>query len=457
MTGTGESLAVVHPHEAQPESARLAVQRALDRADRPDASHVFAVRFDDQAQAAAEEIDRLRAGGVGPLQAATPITIKHNIDIIGNVTSAGSPALAKVTRASADAEVVRRLRIAGYIILGHSNMTELAFSGLGLNPHFGTPRNPAFDIGAHIPGGSSAGAAVSVALDIVPVAIGTDTGGSVRIPAAMCGVVGFKPTASAISQVGVVPLSPTLDAVGIIGRDTAQCATVFDVVRNHPGQSGVPLRDLRGLRLGALQGYVLCDMDAVVARTYDEALAHLSKMGADIVDCSFPKLDELPHINRNGSFAAVESFSRYGALIASLGDLMDPAVVRRIAAGEAISPSAYAELLSERQRLIALGTRLAKEYDALLMPTIPIVAPTFDDVADADDYHRINLLVLRNPTVVNMMDGCAISLPCQTPGTPPVGLTLVQARGRDNNLLRVAAAIERVLSEYRRYPRTLSS
>jgi aspartyl-tRNA(Asn)/glutamyl-tRNA(Gln) amidotransferase subunit A len=429
------------------------VERALALSDTAAATHVFATRFDAEARLAALAMDKLHAEG-GAARGSGPITIKHNIDVVGQRTLAGSPARKDVGPARADAEVVRRLRRRGYIVLGHTNMTELAFSGLGINPTFGTARNPAFT-DERIPGGSSAGAAVSVALGIVRAAIGTDTGGSVRIPAAMCGVVGFKPTAAAISQQGVVPLSESLDAVGIIADTVSSCAGVLEAARGRPrARSGPLAKDLRSLRLGAVQDYVLADMDGVVANAYDRALQALSDAGAAIVRCDFPELRTLPELNRAGTFAAAESFARFGDLIRSHGAVMDPEIVRRIEAGAAMSAAAYINLLKGRRALVAAGRRRARGLDALMMPTIPIIAPRFAELTTTEDFQRLNLLVLRNPSIVNVIDGCAISVPCNDSGEPPVGLTLAHVAGRDDELLGVAAAVETVLRVRVRTART---
>ncbi len=381
----------------------------------------------------------------GPLSGVA-VTIKDNIDVRGRITRAGAPALADRAPTESDADVVTRLKQAGCIVLGHTNMTELAFSGLGINPHFGTPRNPAFADDDRIPGGSSSGAAVSVALGIAPFAIGTDTGGSVRIPAALCGLSGFKPTSAAVSRRGVVPLSTTLDTVGVIAGTSADCARVFDVIRNpSANMERVPYPDVKGLRLGALEGYVLSGMDETVAATYEKALSHLSNMGAIVRPCAFPELEQIPEINRNGTFPAAESFAYFQDLIARKAALMDPNALARMEAGGRMTAGNYIRLIENRARLITTAHCRAAPFDALVMPTVPVIAPKIADLAAADAYHQANMLILRNPSVVNLLDGCAISIACQEAGAPPVGLTLARMAHEDDALLTVAVAVEDAL------------
>ena len=428
-------------------SARVA--QAIEEADAFAATDVFTAIFKAEALAAAAEEDRQIVRPGHPTRGQPMIlTVKDNIDVTGHVTRAGSPARAKYPPAQHDSDVVARLRAGRHIILGQTNMTELAFTGLGINPAFGTPLNPSYPNERRIPGGSSAGAAVSVALGIADAAVGTDTGGSVRIPAAMCGLVGFKPTGASVSKRGVVPLSPTLDAVGVIAPAVAACAKVFEAVRDRPCASAPrPAPVLRGMRLGAVQDYVLADLDQWVACDYAKAIRSFVDAGAIVEPCRFPELLELPEIHRHGTLAGAEAHAIFHVLVDKQRAEMDPMVAASIDAGGQVSAAAYLELLSHRARLAQLLRLRAAPFDALMMPTLPIIAPSFEELADPAIYQRVNLLVLRNPTIVNFMDGCAISLPCSEAGAPPTGLTVFCAGGDDDRLLEIAAVLEPRLAD----------
>ena len=428
------------------ESSRALVEDALARADGGAAAHVFTLRLDEVAHAQAEAADLMRAAGVRAPLLGVPITIKDNFDLAGHATTAGSRLLRSEAPATSDAPVVARLKQAGAIVLGRTNMTEFAFSGLGLNPHYGTPVNPAFADALHIPGGSSSGAAVSVALGIGSAALGTDTGGSIRIPAAFCGLVGFKPTAAAVSTHGVLPLSTTLDSVGVIARSVADCATVFDVVREAPRATRNALPPHR-LRLGVVEEtYVRADAEPAVEKAFAEALARLAAAGMSVEPIAIPELAAIPAMMKHGTLPGAEAYAWHEPWLAARreGDY-DPRVVSRIKAGGAMSAAAYIRLLEQRRWLIDAVASRAAGLDALLWPTVPFIAPTIASL-EADDaaYQAANLLALRNSTVVNLIDGCAVSLPCPTVGAP-VGLTVAALRGRDDHLLSVAATIESIL------------
>ncbi|MDB5697682.1 MAG: amidase [Alphaproteobacteria bacterium] len=429
---------------------RDSVERALDRIDRDAAKDMMILRLDDAARHAGDAADALRRSGSASPLLGTLVTIKDNYDLADHATTAGSTLLAEAPPAQADAVAVERLRRAGCIILGRTNMTEFAFSGLGLNPHYGTPANPAFKHEYRTPGGSSSGAAVSVALGIVPVALGTDTGGSIRIPAAFCGLVGFKPTASAISREGVLPLSTTLDTIGAIGRSVEDCAAMFDVLRDTPSLRDTPGRrrvslPAGRLRLGLVQNYVTNEVSPEVARGLEKAIAALDRAGISIEPILLPELDELPAISRQANFSAVEAYAWHEPhLAAGAAPRYDPRVLARIMAGAEMRAAAYATLIARRQALIlSVAARIAG-LDALLWPTVPIVAPTMAGLAADEAYHATNLLVLRNPAVVNFLDGCAISLPCPVEGAP-VGLSLAALNGQDDHLLSVAACAAEIL------------
>ncbi|KVE25244.1 amidase [Burkholderia singularis] len=436
-------------------TSRALVETALERIADPAGQGAIAfVEVDAQrARAAADAHDRLRAAGVelSPL-AGIPVSVKDLFDVAGQVTRAGSRVLDGAPPAAADAIAVARLKQAGAVIVGRTNMSEFAFTGVGLNPHYGTPRSP-YRRGVpgdeRIAGGSSSGAAASVADGMAAVALGTDTGGSLRIPAALCGLTGFKPTASRIPKQGGVPLSTTLDSFGPIGVSVACCALVDRVLAGLPPQ--VPaVRALEGVRLGVLTNYVTDGVDAHVAASLDAALKHLEAAGAIVEDTRFAPLDRLPDINRFG-FAPIEAYAWHRRLLAQHRDAYDPRVLARILKGEPASAADYLDLIAERTALIDDAARTVwRHFDALVAPTVAIEPPRIDALEHDDDaFARVNALVLRNTSAFNFLDACALSLPCHPRDTAPVGLMLAAAPHRDDALLAIGQAVEAVLATIR--------
>jgi aspartyl-tRNA(Asn)/glutamyl-tRNA(Gln) amidotransferase subunit A len=429
-------------------TARRLVEECLARIDDPagEGARAFTLIAREEARLAAEAIDKLRAAGAAPSRfAGIPISIKDLFDVRGQVTKGGSRALDDRSAAAEDAPSVARLRAAGFILIGRTNMTEFAFSGVGLNPHYGTPKC-AFDRKTgRIPGGSSSGAAISVADGMAHVGLGTDTGGSCRIPAAYNGIVGFKPTASRVPTAGALPLSPTLDSIGPLARSVA-CCRAIDAILSGNGERASHSAGIRGLRIAAPRNYVLDGIDDHVGRDLERALAALSDAGALVDRLDVPEFDDIPRINAKAGFAAPEAFAWHEELIAKRGADYDPRVLVRINRGKEQSAVDYIRLLADRVRLIAaVETRLGA-YDVIALPTVPTVAPPIAALDKDEDFGRINLQALRNPTVVNMIDGCAISLPMHAPGAAPTGLMLAALRGRDHALFSIAAAIEALIA-----------
>lgn len=414
------------------------LRRCLAIADSAAAAGVFIRRFSAAAGCGP-------AHGVQPLQ-GVPLTIKGNIDVAGFVTTAGSRLLANAEPAKEDAPVVARLRALGARLLGHTNMTEFAFSGLGINPHYGTPRNPAFPTVRHIPGGSSAGAAVCVALGIAPVALGTDTGGSVRIPAAFCGVVGFKPTASQIPMAGVLPLSTSLDCVGLLATTVADCRTVFELIRDPGAARQVPraARLPHTLRLAMVRGYVDDDLDPEVEAALAAFCRRLRDAGVSVSELVIPEVAGIPSMHAKGTLVAVEAYRWHRHYLQRQAHLYDPRVLARIQRGADVSAEHYRDLQHARAAFADAFSARVAPFDAVVWPTTPISAPLLDDLADAAVYDRCNLRVLRNSTIANLADGCAISIPSPD-SQVPCGITLAAARGRDAHLLEVATVIEAIL------------
>jgi aspartyl-tRNA(Asn)/glutamyl-tRNA(Gln) amidotransferase subunit A len=399
----------------------------------------------DQARAMADAADMLRKANRAPSRyAGIPIALKDLFDIAGEPTPAGSVVLADAPVAKANAPVVARMLAAGFIPVGRVNMTEFAFSGLGINPHYGTPASPWDRASRRIPGGSSSGTAVAVADGMAAAGLGTDTGGSCRIPAAFCGIVGYKPTARRIPISGVLPLAPSLDSVGPLAPSVACCAEIDAILAGEPPAAPTPI-NLSGLRLAVPENMVLDGMDDCVAASFDRALSALSAAGARIQTIHFAELAEMPAANAKGGFAASEGYAWHRHLLASKGSGYDPRIRVRIARGEHMSAADYIDLLNARTRLIASFGRATAPYDCLVMPSVPIIAPRIADLDDERAYNSINMLILRNTALGNFFDRCSISLPCHREGEAPVGLMLMGETLGDARLFAIAAAVEAVL------------
>jgi aspartyl-tRNA(Asn)/glutamyl-tRNA(Gln) amidotransferase subunit A len=425
-------------------SARKLVDQCLARIADPSGEGARAfIHVDAEAAIeAAEAMDRLREVKAAPSPfAGIPISIKDLFDIRGQVTRAGSRALEDSAPAEADAPVVARLRRAGFIVIGRTNMTEFAYSGIGINPHYGTPKSAWQRSVGHVPGGSSSGAAVSVADGMAHGALGTDTGGSCRIPAAYNGIVGYKPTQQRVPLDGGVPLSFTLDSFGPLARTVGCCAVLDAVLAGEPVQPLQP-RSVKGMRLAVPTTVALDELDDEVARTFDRALETLSRQGALIERIAVPEFLDVAVINAQGGFAAAESYAWHRYLIASKGDVYDPRVSLRILRGESMSAADYIDLLGARKSLIARAAVRLAPYDAIVLPTTANTPPRIADLADDKAFTKANLLSLRNCTLINMIDGCSISVPAHREGEAPVGLMLAAAGGADRRIFELAAAME---------------
>lgn len=397
----------------------------------------------EAALKAAAGQDALRAAGAAPSPfAGIPIAIKDLFDVAGQVTTAGSRVLAGEAPAPQDAPAVARLRAAGFVLIGRTNMTEFAYSGLGMNPHYGDPRAPFDRAAGRVSGGSTSGGAVAVADGMAHAALGTDTGGSCRIPAAFCGIVGYKPTARRVPLEGAYPLSPSLDSIGPLARSVACCAALDAILAGEPVRP-LAARPLDGLRLLIPTTLVLDGMDADVAETFEAAVSRLSAAGARITSAPVPEFLELAAINAKGGFTAAECYAAQRRLLEERGEGYDPRVSVRIRRGADMSAADYLDILAARAGYIARTNSRIAPYDALLMPTAPILPPRIADLAsDEAAYARANLAALRNPTFINMLDGCAISLPLTGTGGAPVGLMLAGAAGRDADIFAIAAGVE---------------
>ncbi|HET7774053.1 MAG TPA: amidase, partial [Burkholderiaceae bacterium] len=394
---------------ATPAAAWAQAQQAA--AD-PRAAHVLIRRLETPATTSAGAL------------AGIPVTVKDLFDMAGSVTTAGSKVLldgpAAAAPAERDATVVARLRAAGAAIIGTTNMTEFAYSGLGLNPHWGTPANAADAAVARIPGGSSCGAAVGVALGVGLAAVGTDTGGSVRIPAALNGLVGFKPTARRVPMDGCLPLAASLDSIGPIAHTLADCIRMDAVLADAPLRCTPPAPGQ--IRLLIPTTLVLDELDATVAQAFATSIERLQAAGVQIARAELAPFADAA-LAAQGVIAAYESFQWHAPLLARAAAAYDPRVSTRIAGGAQISALDYAAALHARQRWQAAVQAALQGCDAFVMPTVPRVAPEIAALADDAAYFAANRLMLRNTLLFNLLDGCALTLPMRT-NSLPAGLML---------------------------------
>jgi aspartyl-tRNA(Asn)/glutamyl-tRNA(Gln) amidotransferase subunit A len=399
--------------------------------------------YADAARAAADAADaRTKAGiSLGSMDGAI-VSIKDLFDVAGEPTRAGSKILADAAPAKADAPIVRRLRAAGAVIVAKTSMTEFAFSGVGMNPHYGTPGNPADR--ARIPGGSSSGAAVAAADQMCEIAIGTDTGGSTRIPAAVCGIVGFKPSQWRVPTEGAFPLSFALDSIGPIARTVADCARADAVMA---GDDFAPLEPapVMGLRLGIPQGMLLKDFDNTVGTRFGAAKKKLADAGVRLTDEPMPLLDDMAAVNAKGGIAPAEAYAIHRDNLAQRADAFDPNVRARVERGGKASAADYIDMVRARASLIRQMDARLSGLDALVLPTTPITAPTIAEMEDTHTFNSKNMLLLRNTAAWNFFDMCAISIPMPGAGLP-VGLMLVARNGHDRRLFEIAAGIERLFA-----------
>jgi amidase/aspartyl-tRNA(Asn)/glutamyl-tRNA(Gln) amidotransferase subunit A len=457
---TSLRLSIWRGHTSAAEQVERSIERALSPAGRAAWMHFTPERA--RAQAASVDAD-LRAGRPLPALAGLPFSVKDLFDVAGEVTRAGSRVLADEPPATQHAPAVARLLAGGGSLIGRTHMVEFAFSGVGTNPHYPTPA--AFDgrwhqtVGApdepRVPGGSSSGAAVSVATGAALIGLGSDTGGSVRIPAALNGIVGFKGTARCVPTEGTVPLSITLDTVGALTRSVRDAILVHELLAARTvTRTAAPLA---AWRLAVVRHPMLEALDETVGRAFERSLARLRQAGAQVEEIDLPVLDELTELTARAHFSPVESYAWHRERIAKRGAEYDPRVAARILRGAEVPAYAYIELIAGRRRWIARMEAALRDYDAVLSPTTPIVAPRLADVAPADgrdaaldaardaEFFRVNALLLRHTSVVNMLDGCALTLPCHTPDELPVGLMLWAPAMRDEAILNLGLRVEESL------------
>jgi aspartyl-tRNA(Asn)/glutamyl-tRNA(Gln) amidotransferase subunit A len=428
-------------------TSRRLTEQALERIADPagEGKRAFIQVHAASALAEADFSDRLRKGGVrrSPVD-GLPVSLKDLFDVAGEVTRAGSRILEKDPPAKADAPVVARLRAAGAVLIGRTNMVEFAFGGVGLNPHYGTPKNPWDRKTGRVPGGSSSGAAVAQADGMCVMALGSDTRGSVRGPSALCGVVGFKPTARRVPRDGVFPLSTTLDSIGPLANSVACCAAYDGVLSGGAG----PLAEVpvKGLRLMLPRASALRELDKEVEHAFQRALEQLARAGALVIEVAVAAFDRQGEYFRNGGYAGAESYYLHRPWLDRIGEY-DPRVAKRVLLGKDFPAADYLALGELRAQYMREVGALLAPFDAMVLPSVPCIAPTIADAGRSDEeYFRWNDRINRHSGLVNFLDGCAVSVPCHAAGSAPVGFLVAGAAMSDRRILAVAAAIEQALA-----------
>lgn len=439
---TGMSTTVQLPDVAGARTRRESVDQCIALATDPsgEGARTYLKLWEQEARIVADSLDAMADAGYVTLMDGLPVSVKDLLDVKGEVTRAAASPLDDVPPAQEDAPVVARLKQAGAVLLGRTNMTPFAYSVVGLNSHFGTPGNPT-DI-SRTPGGSSSGAAVSVATGMAAAAIGSDTVGSIRVPAALCGVVGLKPTQRRVPLTGTVPLSPTLDSIGPLATTVEDCARLFSVIAGETYQPG-KLRGVEGLRLSLPNAFFLDGLNPEVSAAFERACRRLRAAGATMSDRIFDALAATADGSLVRTIQSAEAFAWHESLLSRRGDAYDPQIRARILRGRDIAAADYVRAITRRAELIASFDRETTNIDALILPTVPVVAPTFAECEADEDGVRTRLL--RNTAPFNLLDACSLTLPIHAPGELPVGLMLAAPSGRDDQLIDLARAIETAL------------
>jgi len=427
-------------------TSRRLTEEALARIADPkgEGARAFMKVYAESALAEADFSDRLRKGGVrrSPVD-GLPISVKDLFDVAGDVTRAGS----KVhhVKAETDAPAIARLRAAGAVFLGRTNMVEFAFGTTGINPHYGTPKNPWDRATSRVPGGSSSGAGVAQADGMCVMALGTDTRGSIRIPAALCGVTGFKPTARRVPRDGAFPLSYTLDSIGPLANSVACCAA-YDAVLAGETPQALPELPVKGLHFLLPKSEVRDGLDPEVESAFQNAIEKLKRAGAIVTEKPVAAFDRSADYFKGGGYAGAEAYAIHRKNADRLGDY-DPRVAKRVLLGKDLSAADYVDFGLMRAQFQREVEALMAPFDAFLLPTVPCIAPPIAEVNASDEsYFRWNGRILRLVGLVNFLDGCAASLPCQPRGAGPVGLMVSGPAMSDRRILAVAAAVEGALA-----------
>ena len=438
-------------------SARQLVENCLDAIDAPDGEgkRAFISVYHERARAQADAIDHSRKQGwTVPSCAGIPLSIKDLFDEAGVITKAGSTVLSNAAPAQQDATVLARLKAAGFIVIGRTNMTEFAFSGLGMNSHYGNSRSP-FERDASNPqigrvaGGSSSGSAVSISDLMAPATIGSDTGGSTRAPATFCGIAGFKPTTTRMPSGGVFPLSTSFDAAGPMGSSVDCCAILDSLMAGGICQTETAF-PVKNLRLALPMGYLFEDLDNHVARSFTKAIERLSEAGARIEEIKISPIEAIQPSNNTKSIVAAEAYAIHrDRLESSAISQYDPYVAHRLGGGRDISASEYIGMINERKKVWADVQAETRKYDAMILPTSPILPPSLAELETIESKTKANARCLRNTSLSNYLDRPTITLPCHSPDTAPVGISLIGPRQDDRRLIAIAVGVETVLNNHR--------
>ena len=428
-------------------TARQHLETCLEAIDSEDGRRAFITVNSDAARAEADRVDAMRAAGATlPPFAGVTLSVKDLFDIAGEITRAGSRILDGAAPAARDCSVVARLRAAGFNIIGRTNMTEFAYSGLGMNPHHGNPRSPwERDVdGGRVAGGSSSGSAVSISDGMSAATIGSDTGGSTRAPAVYCGIVGLKPTTTRMPSNGIYPLSTSFDAAGPMGHSTDCCAVMDDIMAGGAGRAETPF-PVAGLRLAIPRGYLFDELDPEVAAGFEAAVARLSAAGAAISDIRLDVLEELRPANRPKSIVSAEAFAIHRDQLAARRDGYDPYVATRLDGGSDILAADYIAMHRERDATCAAVQAVTRPFDALVLPTSPCVPPKITALDTTEALMKASARVLRNTALSNYLDRPTITIPCHRAEEAPVGLSLMGSRHHDRRLLAIAAGVEGIV------------
>ena len=428
-------------------TARQHLETCLAAIDSEDGRRAFITVNAEDARAEADRVDADRADGRAlPPFAGVTLSVKDLFDIAGEVTRAGSTVLGDAAPAGHDAAVVARLRAAGFLIIGRTNMTEFAYSGIGMNPHYGNPRSPweRDNDGGRVAGGSSSGSAVSIADGMAAATIGSDTGGSTRAPAAFCGIVGLKPTANRMPSAGVYPLSTSFDAAGPMGHSAECCAIMDDIMAGGSGRAETPF-PVAGLRLAIPRGYLFDDLDPAVAAGFEAAVARLSAAGAMISDISLDILEELRPANRPNSIVSAEAHELHRAMLAARRDGYDPHIASRLDGGGEIAAADYIAMHRERTETSNAVQAITRPFDAMLVPTSPTVPLKIAALDTIEAKMKGSARALRNTALSNYLDRPTVTIPCHEAGSAPVGLSLIGSRHHDRRLLAIASGVEAVV------------
>lgn len=437
-------------------TSRQLVEECLENAGDPSTRIAFTALHETRARTDSDKIDAMRRGGAAvPPFAGIPISVKDLFDEAGEVTTAGSRILAEAAPATRDASAIARLKAAGFIVVGRTNLSEFTYNALGLNRDYGDPLSPFERDGERVAGGSSSGCAVSVAEGAACVSLASDTGASIRIPAAFCGLVGFASTPHRLPKDGVFPLSPSLDTIGPLGR-TVSCCAIFDDILSGSAGADVEMRPSSSIRLGLPGGLMLNNLDREVSRAYSMALTRLAEAGFDLSDVCMPEIEEVDRVNADrGGLVGFEAFSLHRERIALHRERYDPRILKRLETSASLTEEDYAKLLRERAALKQVAKKSMQGLSALLLPTVPIIAPLRNTLHDIAQFQRVNSLVLQNTVFSNFLDLCAVSIPCHEVGGAPVGLMLVGSQSDDRKLLTVAVAVERIVAPHTPFGRLL--